>query len=172
VKAILNPREMDMAPQWFGWCYAPDFMEEADVEGFGRGRYYDSGSQVGDLGRFQVQSGHVTIVRDRPDSMHITWQLIALKEDGTPFNVPPEGYHVKLYHWYNIAPDGSSVSYNSGNWDNLVDLAELNGRLRDDVVDADSELKPYSDELAESFAAYLDQAWAAGSTGTPQQDVV
>lgn len=161
-----------MAPQWFGWCYAPEFMENADIEGGGGGRYYDSGSQVGDLGRFRVQSGHVTILHNTPNSMHVTWQLIALKEDGQPFTIPPAGYHVKLYHWFDIAPDGSSVAFNSGNWDNLVDDAEYSGMLRDDVVDADSELRPYSDELATSFGEYLNQAWAAGSTGAPQTDVV
>jgi hypothetical protein len=139
-------------------------MEDADVEGYGAARYYDSDSQVHDLGRFQVQSGHVTITKAHPNTMHVTWQLIALHEDGTPFNLPPAGYHVKLYHWYDITPDGSSVEYSSGNWDNLVDDAEASGLLRDDVVDADSELKPYSDELATSFAEHLSQAWTEGSS--------
>lgn len=151
-------------PEWFGWCYAPDWMEEADVEGYGTGRYYDANSQVHDLGRFQVDNGHVTITLAHPDTMHVTWELIALGEDGTPFDLPAAGYHMKLYHWYDIAPDGSSVSFNSGNWDNLVDEAELNDLLRDDVVDADNELKPYSDELASSFAEHLDQAWTEGSS--------
>jgi hypothetical protein len=147
-----------MAPQWFGWCYAPDWMEYTDAEGGGHGRYYDSGSQVGDLGRFSVQSGHVTIVDSRPNVMHVTWQLVALQEDGQPFPVPPEGYHMKLYHWYNITPDGRSVSFNGSTWENLVEIAELNGMLRDDVVDADAELRPYSEELATSFGEHLDAA--------------
>jgi hypothetical protein len=149
---------------WFGWCYAPDWMEDTNVEGRGSGRYYDSGSQVHDLGRFRVQSAHVTIVQSLPNSMHVTWQLIGLDPDGTPYALPPEGYHLKLYHWYDIEPDGGSVSFNSGNWDNLVGIAEGNEMLRDDVVDADSELRPYSDELATSFCAYLNQAWQEGST--------
>lgn len=153
-----------MVAQWFGWCYAPEWMENTYVEGRGSGRYYDSGSSVHELGRFQVQSGHVTIVETLPNSMHVTWQLIALQENGQPFNLPSEGYHVKLYHWYDVTPDGRSLSFNSGNWENLVDLAELNGMLRDDVVDADSELRPYSDELATSFCEHLDEAWEEGSS--------
>ena len=153
-----------MVAQWFGWCYAPDWMDNTYVEGHGAGRYYDSNSSVHDLGRFQVQSGHVTIVETRPNLMHVTWQLVALREDGSPFPLPAAGYHVKLYHWYDIAPDGASVSFNSGTWDNLVDDAEYSGLLRDDVVDADSELRPYSDELANSFCEYLRGAWEEGST--------
>jgi hypothetical protein len=157
-----------MVAQWFGWCYAPEWMEYTNAEGGGSGRYYDSGSSVHDLGRFQVQSGHVTIVDSLPNSMHVTWQLVALKEDGQPFRLPSAGYHVKLYHWYDIEPDGSSVSFNSGNWDNLVDDAEDSGLLRDDVVDADNELRPYSDELANSFCEHLSQAWEAGSSAQNQ----
>jgi hypothetical protein len=140
-------------------------MDYTNVAGRGSGRYYDSRSSVHDLGRFEVQSGHVTIVESLPNSMHVTWQLIGLREDGTQYPLPPDGYHVKLYHWYDIAPDGGSVSFNSGNWENIVDRVEgYDGLLRDDIVDADSELRPYSDELAGSFCEYLRESWEAGST--------
>ena len=162
-----------MPPQWFGWCYAPDWMEEADVEGFGTGRYYDAGVQVGDLGLIRVHSAHVSLIKSLPDELHVTWNLIALNDDGQPaFAVNQDGFHRKLHHFYDITPDGSSVKFRSDNF------GAINAEYRQAgwtvmagyFADANAELRRYSDDLAQSFAVHLDEAWRAGSTGEEQVD--
>jgi hypothetical protein len=143
-------------PQWTGWCNAPDTVEGVAVQTGNGGWYYNVVSQVHDLGQIEVTGNHITLVGARANTAHITWELVALDEDGTRYTSDP--YDAKLYHWYTIDPNTGSHSVSDRNNEygsNFQSLIAKYSGLPDDIVDADNELRRYSDELMSGLAEAL-----------------
>ncbi|MDE3204872.1 MAG: hypothetical protein KGQ66_11725 [Acidobacteriota bacterium] len=140
-------------PQDAGWCNAPDAVEGVAVQAGNGGYYYNVTSRVHDLPNLRIVANHISLVSSISDKVHVTWELVAVDENGTQISNDP--YDAKLYHWFNIDSETGSHSVDRSENEygsNYANLVQRYAGLPDDIVDADSELQPYSAELMEAFA--------------------